>query len=142
MIQYPEGLAREGQPLPRVPMTDICHNVDKEIEPQLRLNSNRPSLQAQEIWYQDQVVDSLLERPISLRETGNFFVHDTSVKQMYSDQEMSVFGVESLRGNAQTSMFFSCEVLTFKPFQIPSWMIMCDFMPWLYVMLFCYRKMM
>ncbi|GFV12256.1 hypothetical protein TNCV_1537521 [Trichonephila clavipes] len=35
-------------------MTDICHYAHEGTEPQLRLNSNPPSLQAPEGWYQGQ----------------------------------------------------------------------------------------
>ncbi|GFV47614.1 DDE_3 domain-containing protein [Trichonephila clavipes] len=37
-------------------MIDICHYMHEEIEPQLRLNSDPPSLQAPEGWYRRSTV--------------------------------------------------------------------------------------
>ncbi|GFW99901.1 histone-lysine N-methyltransferase SETMAR [Trichonephila clavipes] len=51
--QHPGGSAKDGHVLPQVLMTDICHYA-QEIELQLQLNSDLPSLQAPEGWYQGQ----------------------------------------------------------------------------------------
>ncbi|GBL75839.1 hypothetical protein AVEN_155113-1 [Araneus ventricosus] len=51
---YPGGSAKDGQPLRRAPMTDICRYAHKGIEPQLRLNSDTPLLQPPESWCQHQ----------------------------------------------------------------------------------------
>ncbi|GFW20104.1 hypothetical protein TNCV_2320451 [Trichonephila clavipes] len=50
----PGGSIKDDHALPRVPITNICHYVHEGIELQLQLNSDLPSLQAPEGWYQGQ----------------------------------------------------------------------------------------
>ncbi|GFV58162.1 hypothetical protein TNCV_687691 [Trichonephila clavipes] len=48
---FERGSAKDDPELPRVPITNICHYGFEEIELQLRLKSDPPSLQAPESWY-------------------------------------------------------------------------------------------
>ncbi|GBM26768.1 hypothetical protein AVEN_239892-1, partial [Araneus ventricosus] len=54
-IRHPRVSAKDGQPLRRATMTDICRYAIEGIEPQLRLNSDPPLLQPPEGWCQRQL---------------------------------------------------------------------------------------
>ncbi|GFX46617.1 hypothetical protein TNCV_4550561 [Trichonephila clavipes] len=53
------------------------------------------------------------------------FMCDTFVKEIHTNQAVSVFGVVSIWVDAQTSMSFPLEMLI----EMTSWMLMCDLMP-------------
>ncbi|GFW08797.1 hypothetical protein TNCV_4299701 [Trichonephila clavipes] len=57
------------------------------------------------------------------------FIHDTFVKEMHTDQAVSVLGVVSLWLDAQISMSFPVEILMFIPIEMTSWILLCALMP-------------
>ncbi|GFT78407.1 transposable element Tc1 transposase [Trichonephila clavipes] len=59
-IWHPGASAKYGYDLPRVPVTDICYYSHAGIEPQLRLNSNPPSLIVSRLWRQFQTTGTAI----------------------------------------------------------------------------------
>ncbi|GFX95517.1 hypothetical protein TNCV_4825321 [Trichonephila clavipes] len=57
------------------------------------------------------------------------FIHDATVKEMHTDQAVSVFGMVSLWVESQTSMSFLVEMLMITPIEMTSWMLMYALMP-------------
>ncbi|GFW18123.1 HTH_Tnp_Tc3_2 domain-containing protein [Trichonephila clavipes] len=57
------------------------------------------------------------------------FIHDTSMKEMHTDQVVSVFRMVSVWVDLQTSMSFFMEMLMLTPIEITSWMLMFTLEP-------------